>query len=305
MEDNINNYKYDDSVEDLKLKSFVEHSFPQKMDTNSIKQKTFMKIHDEQRRSHRRQWVRMSVAACILLAFVCLGVWKILDTHHVETLTAYSKKQVEMQHVVVPVGEKMTIMLSDGTKLVANSRTTLSYPKTFQGAERREVSIKGEAYLEVAHDAEHPFVVNSGKFKVKVLGTRFNISNYDDRKSSVVLAQGSVEITTDNKDLVRMKPSEKVVVENGSFVEKTQVDAQDYTSWMDGVLTLQGESVNDIAEMLSQYYGVKIVCNHVNSTPLYGKLVLQGSVMDVLETIKGMVKIKTIRKNDEIYIVTN
>lgn len=102
-----------------------------------------------------------------------------------------------------------------------------------------------------------------------------------------------------------MKPSEKVVVKNGSFVEKTQVDAQDYTSWMDGVLTLQGESVNDIAEMLSQYYGVKIVCNHVNSTPLYGKLVLQDSVMDVLKTIEGMVKIKTIRKNGEIYIVTN
>lgn len=304
MEDNINNYKYDDSVEDLKLRSFVEQSFPKKMDSNSIKQKTFMKIHDEQRRSHRRQWARVSVAACILLTFVCLGLWKILDTRRVETLTACTKK-MEMQHIIVPVGEKMTIMLSDGTKLVANSRTTLSYPKTFQGAERREVSIKGEAYLEVAHDAEHPFVVNSGKFKVKVLGTRFNISNYDDSKSSVVLAQGSVEITTDNKDLVRMKPSEKVVVKNGSFVEKTQVDAQDYTSWMDGVLTLQGESVNDIAEMLSQYYGVKIVCNNVNSTPLYGKLVLQDSVMDVLKTIKGMVKIKTIRKNGEIYIVTN
>ena len=50
MEDNINNYKYDDSVEDLKLKAFVEQAIPQKMDTNSIKQKTFMKIHDEQRR---------------------------------------------------------------------------------------------------------------------------------------------------------------------------------------------------------------------------------------------------------------
>ena len=67
MEDNINNYKYDDSVEDLKLRSFVEQSFPKKMDSNLIKQKTFMKIHDEQRRSHRRQWARVSVAACILL----------------------------------------------------------------------------------------------------------------------------------------------------------------------------------------------------------------------------------------------
>ena len=59
MEDNINNYKYDDSVEDLKLKAFVEQAIPQKMDTNSIKQKTFMKIHDEQRRLRRRQWVRL------------------------------------------------------------------------------------------------------------------------------------------------------------------------------------------------------------------------------------------------------
>ena len=141
MEDNINNYKYDDSVEDLKLKAFVEQAIPQKMDTNSIKQKTFMKIHDEQRRLRRRQWVRLSVAACTFVAFICIGVWKVLDTYYANALTAYTEKAVEIQHVVVPVGEKMTIMLSDGTKLVANSRTKLSYPKTFQGAEQREVSI--------------------------------------------------------------------------------------------------------------------------------------------------------------------
>ena len=70
MEDNINNYKYDDSVEDLKLRSFVEQSFPKKMDSNSIKQKTFMKIHDEQRRSHRRQWARVSCS--LYLVDVCL-----------------------------------------------------------------------------------------------------------------------------------------------------------------------------------------------------------------------------------------
>lgn len=51
-----------------------------------------MKIHDEQRRLHRRQWARVSVAACILLTFVCLGLWKFLDTRRVETLTACTKK---------------------------------------------------------------------------------------------------------------------------------------------------------------------------------------------------------------------
>lgn len=306
MENQISNYQYGDSQEDLKLKAFVEHSTLKNMDTNAIKQKTFMKIREEERRKRRRLWTALSAAACTLVAVVCAGVWAIRKDKVADLLAANEKQTVvEMQHISVPVGEKMTIMLSDGTKIVANSRTELSYPRTFQGADHREVAVKGEAYLEVAHDAEHPFVVNSGKFKVKVLGTRFNISNYDDSEASVVLAQGSVELTTANKDKVLMKPSEKVDIKDGSFVSKTHVDALDYTCWMNGIIRLNGENVHDIAKMLSQHYGKKIVCDKVGSTPLYGKLVLQDSVTEVLKTINGMVGAKTVRRGDEIHIMPN
>lgn len=305
MENNINEYKYDDSVEDLKLKAFVEHTTPKGMDSNAIKQKTFMKIRNEQRRQRRRLLTILSVAACSLVAIVVASVWAIKGGVGDEVLFSQVKPVAEMQHVTVPVGEKMTILLSDGTKLVANSRTELSYPKSFQQADQREISIKGEAYLEVAHDAEHPFVVNSGKFRIRVLGTRFNVSNYDDSEASVVLAQGSVEITTANKDKVMMKPSEKVDIKDGSFVSKQKVDALDYTSWMNGIICLQGENIQDIAKMLSRHYGVKIVCDHTAPTPLYGKLVLQDSVIDVLKTISGMVKMKTIQRGDEIHIMSN
>lgn len=74
----------------------------------------------------------------------------------------------------------------------------------------------------------------------------------------MVLAQGSVEITTANKDKVMMKPSEKVDIKDGSFVSKQKVDALDYTSWMNGIICLQGENIQDIAKMLSRHYGVKL-----------------------------------------------
>lgn len=304
MEDQNNNYQYGDSLEDLKLKAFVERSIPRKMDTNAIKQKTFMKIREAERRRRRRLWIVLSAAACTL-AFI-VGVWSLHNEIYTNQYANQVKyNAVEMQHISVPVGEKMTIILSDGTKIVANSRTALSYPSTFQGSDFREVAIKGEAYLEVAHDMEHPFVVNSGKFKVKVLGTRFNISNYNDSEASVVLAQGSVELTTTNKDKVLMKPSEKVDIKNGSFVAKTQVDVLDYTCWMNGIVKLKGENLREIAKTLSQHYGVKIVCDKIGSTPLYGKLVLQDSVLDVLKTINGMVGAKTVCRGDEIYIMSN
>lgn len=306
MENQISNYQYGDSSEDLKLKAFVEHANPKSMDTNAIKQKTFMKIREEEHRKRRRLWIALSAAVCTLVAVVCAGVWSIRKDKVGDFLTNNENQTtVEMQHISVPVGEKMTIMLSDGTKIVANSRTELTYPRSFQGADHREVAMKGEAYLEVAHDAEHPFIVNSGKFKVRVLGTRFNISNYDDCDASVVLAQGSVELTTTNKDKVLMKPSEKVDIKDGSFVAKTHVDVLDYTSWMNGILRLNGESVRDIAKILSQHYGVKIVCDKTGSTPLYGKLVLQDSVTEVLKTINSMVEAKTVRRGDEIHIMSN
>ncbi len=306
MEDQNNNYQYGDSLEDLKLKAFVERSIPRKMDTNAIKQKTFMKIREAERRRRRRLWIVLSAAACTLAFIVGVGVWSLHNEIYTNQYANQVKyNAVEMQHISVPVGEKMTIILSDGTKIVANSRTALSYPSTFQGSDFREVAIKGEAYLEVAHDMEHPFVVNSGKFKVKVLGTRFNISNYNDSEASVVLAQGSVELTTTNKDKVLMKPSEKVDIKNGSFVAKTQVDVLDYTCWMNGIIKLNGENLRDIAKTLSQHYGVKIVCDKIGSTPLYGKLVLQDSVLDVLKTINGMVRAKTVCRGDKIYIMSN
>ncbi|MFA6726647.1 MAG: FecR family protein [Prevotella sp.] len=308
MEKEIKHYKYELTMEDQKLRSFVENSALKHMDITAIKQKTFQKIHEEERRVKRRRILTIVGVAASLLLLVGVGFGIMFNKTESEDVQFASTLNVQptevMQTLTVPVGERMTIMLADGTKVIANSRTKLVYPKSFKG-DTREIMVNGEAFFDVAHDAEHPFIVKTDGFNVKVLGTRFNITNYNTSSSHVVLVQGSVELTTKSNDVVKMKPSDKVEVCNGAFTSKSQVDPNDYTCWMDGVMNLHGEGIQMIAQRLSQHYGVKIVCDVKEFTPLYGKLALQGSVYDVLNTVDTMAGIKTVKKGDTIHLVSN
>lgn len=207
------------------------------------------------------------------------------------------------EEVEVPVGEKMTLMLADGTKIVANSRTIVRYPKRFDG-ECREVYVKGEAYFDVAHDAEHPFLVHSDNFRVKVLGTRFNVNNYDTSDSQVVLVQGAVELKTTNNDRVRMKPNELVNLLEGSFAEKRTVNTDEYTCWMQGMINLDGESVESVAQRLSHYYGVTILFDDgMSADKIYGKLMLGDHVSEALQAIETMTRTRMEIRGDTIYLV--
>ena len=306
MNKDIKDYKYEKSVEDLKLKSFIDNSTPMNVDISSIKQKAFQKIRkEEKRRKNRRMFVlSISVAACFMLV---MGIkFSLADKNYWGIdLTALfnSGSSIDQEELVVPMGEKTTLLLTDGTKIVANSRTIVKYPKTFKGS-TREIYVKGEAYFDVAHDAEHPFVVNSDNFSVKVLGTKFNVSNYDNAESHVVLLQGSIELNTANHDRVRMKPKELVDIKDGGFTQKKEVNTDEYTCWMDGMINLDGECIQSVVKKLTNYYGVNIECeNKISSNKLYGKLVLEDSVTKVLSNIKEMTGARMIINGNSIRLV--
>ena len=307
MEKDIINHQYDSTPEDLKLKSFVENSKTKHMDITTIKLKTFMKIREEQRRQKQHRLFKIAAIAAGLLLVVGVGLHFMMRTDSISAVQYADAEDTNtevMQSVNVPVGETMTILLADGSKIIANSRTELLYPKSFKG-ETREVVVKGEAYFDIAHDESHPFIVKTNDFTVKVLGTQFNVSNYDHAASNVVLVQGAVELSTSNKDVVRMKPSDKVDISNGSFTSKSQVDPNDYISWTEGVIHLHGETIQSIVQRLNHHYGVQIVCDDHGDTPLYGKLVLQPSVYDVLHTINDMAHFKMMKKDQVIHLVSN
>lgn len=253
-----------------------------------------------QRRRRRMMITIASVAACVcVVAGVAL---KLLGTDHVDLsrATLAEAEEAGYTELVVTPGKRAELTLSDGTKLIANSRTRVLYPEHFDGAERR-IYANGEIYLEVAKDADHPFVVESNGFDVKVLGTVFNITNTSDSTASVVLVDGSVEVTTERDERVRLKPSDMVDLVNGEVSSLSHVDPADYTLWIDGLMSLRGESLSTLAQKLTDHYGVSVECDPVlGHVKVYGKLDLHDSIESVINSIREIVPMEIERKGDRI-----
>jgi transmembrane sensor len=210
----------------------------------------------------------------------------------------------QLNQLVVPRGKRTSLTLSDGTKLWLNSGSRAIYPAVFNKKER-EIFIEGEAYLEVAHDATKPFYVVTNQIHVKVLGTKFNVSAYpDDAAASVVLVEGSVQATVDSKK-VTMKPNQLLTYEkNTKATELEETDVLPYTSWKDGWMYCEKESMEAIATKLSRFYNVKIEFKDqkTRELTLTGKLDLKTECADIFKAISSTAPIAYEIQNDVILL---
>ena len=210
----------------------------------------------------------------------------------------------QMNQLIVPRGKRSSIELADGTKLWLNSGSRAIYPVAFKG-KTREIYIEGEGYLEVTHDATHPFYVVTDLIKVKVLGTKFNISAYkEDNHVSVVLIEGSVQTSIGTENLI-MKPDQILNVEKltqRTTLENTNV--LEYVSWIDGFMICNKEQIQSITTKLSRYYDVKINYNdlNINNLTLTGKLDLKSNCEEVMKVICATAPLKYEIVDNTIYL---
>ena len=155
-------------------------------------------------------------------------------------------------------GDKATIELPDGTNVVLNSASQLSYLNNF-GENVRRVQLNGEAYFKVAHDEKRAFIVQVGDLEVKVLGTSFNVSAYEDAKDvTVVLLEGKVGVYAQKMSHI-MKPGDKIEYNKATHkITATQVHPNDYIEWTKGNIYFEKESLENIMKTLSRIYDVEI-----------------------------------------------
>ena len=299
-EENINNI--DSELDSKKIESLLENVRMPAIDNSRIKLMVQEKIKKEKRRSLRRRiiWSSISSAAAVaLIVMMAIGFMggdklSLGSANETELLSAGYKE------ILVPKGKRMEIDLSDGSHLVANYNTRVIYPEQFTGKERR-IFVDGEVYVDVAKDKDHPFIVESEGFEVKVLGTKFNIDNRSDTSAIIVLVEGSIDLSTNKKQTIRLKPNDLVDVVNGDITGLRRVDAKDYISWIRGLRTLDGESMESLTNRLEEYYGVKINCDSdLSQTKIYGKLDLRDSLNDVLSSINNIVPMEIRREGNTI-----
>jgi transmembrane sensor len=161
-------------------------------------------------------------------------------------------------------GIKSKIVLSDGTIVDLNSRSSLSYPAVFNGKER-VVQLNGEAYFEVAKDKHHPFIVKTGMMNIKVLGTHFNVNAYNnDDKTIVSLMEGAVNIEKLNTaskrtESITLLPNQQAILDKASDAISVQnVNASLFALWKEGQYYFENENFVEIARKLERGFNVSI-----------------------------------------------
>lgn len=242
-------------------------------------------------------WKAISIAASIAL-LVTLS-WTFLNTA--------DKKPEGLQSVLVPAGQRVQLVLEDGTKVWLNSNSSFTYPTSF-GSKTREVELNGEGFFEVAKDARKPFVVKTQKYDVKVLGTTFNVYAYDHETSTfeTSLLSGSVNVLSkENKsNPIILKANEKVIEVNG-LLHKEAIDNLDRFRWKDGLICLDDVPFETLMEKFSLYYDIRIKIEnpHVSDYRCTGKFRQSDGIEYALRVIQKDLKFKFVR-NDETNTIT-
>lgn len=219
-----------------------------------------------------------------------------------------AKTNVILNQIVVPYGSRHTITLSDGTVVRLNSGSKLVFPAKFSET-KREVYLKGEGYFEVEKDQKKSFVVKTDFMNVKVLGTHFNISAYENEESaSAVLVEGSIEVYNNkffNNNLCKIKQGQGCFftgVDSKFRIEN--VDVNEYVSWKDGFYQIKDKSFGSITKKIEKYYNKRIDFkdNELAHRIISGKLVLDANLARTLDFLAKTTKSKHILNDDGIYV---
>ena len=154
-------------------------------------------------------------------------------------------------------GETKTIKLRDGTRIILNSGSELTVPNNFWN-NPRSVTLNGEAYFEVTENPELPFTVTTDISVTKVLGTKFNLTAYENESNIIHLDQGRVEFKSllghSNQASVLLPGEQATIVEG--IVEKESTIGIDHIAWMEKKLVFTEKPFESVAKTLERHYGV-------------------------------------------------
>ena len=216
---------------------------------------------------------------------------------------------IEWVEVSVPFGEQETVTLSDGTVLHLNSGSRLTYPAVFSGSSRT-VFMDGEAYLDVAKDPDHPFIIKSPGIDVKVLGTSFNFKNFaQERMAELLLMEGGVEASVsipNDTRTVRLRPGDKMQYdrENGNL-DIARFNPRGYKAFYeDNSLHFFDMEMADIARDLSRRFNCDIiVLDEELASRRYFSIFTNNETLDqILAVMSSDGKMRVVHSGKTIYL---
>lgn len=232
------------------------------IDSSALFRRIETRRHEKKLVGRKQFLVRLRNAAAIFILglIIPLIYFSILQTAKTNEI-GYHTESLSNEKV-----KKLT--LPDGTAVWLMSGSTISYPSSFLENKTRNVSVKGQAFFNVAKDASRPFILNLGEVGLEVVGTSFNVMNYDDEDHiDVALKTGKVDLFrgeyNPGKQVVEMIPGQLVTYDKNKpefYIADVKVDK--YTSWIDGILQFHNDPLEEVLKKLGRWYNITIEVNN-------------------------------------------
>ncbi|GAA3962927.1 FecR family protein [Mucilaginibacter dorajii] len=157
-----------------------------------------------------------------------------------------------------PRGGQYRLQLPDGTLVMLNAESSISYPTIFTG-KTRKVAITGEAYFEVVKNKKMPFIVSFGDQKVEVLGTHFDIRAYPEQPGETTLLEGSVKISNGNQKQLLVPGQQAVYNNNAKKFDIKAVDTEEIIAWKNGLFHFDNTDLDQVMLELARWYNVEVI----------------------------------------------
>ncbi|BEH00428.1 anti-sigma factor [Bacteroides sedimenti] len=255
-------------------------------------------LNEVNKRKKRKIWpaVRWACAIALLLFNISYFTYQYVIDYKPVYQEVYASK-----------GEKLVVLLADGSRVWLNADSKLVYPDKFGGDERK-VSLVGEAYFEIKKNSKMPFIVSADEMRIKVTGTKFNVSAYpSDKDITATLDEGKISIgsSQNNSSLLEMFPGQTAVYERES--NKCKIRTNEYykedSNWKENRLAFRNTSLQDVLNVLSRQFNVTFSVNDTQIKSFTYTFVSKNNDLgNILETIESITPVQFKKTSDGVYI---
>lgn len=184
-------------------------------------------------------------------------------------------------------GETYSFSLADGSKIWLNSASSIHFPVTFPGKERR-ITVTGEVFIAVAKDPSKSFIVTAGGLEITALGTAFNVTAYPDEDHiSATLAEGAVKLAG-GREMEKLRPGQQSsLYPGGHLTQPVDVDLDEVTAWKEGNFQFDNADIKAILRQISRWYDIEVIYEGpVKSGKFFGVVSRNSTLANVLEMLK-------------------
>lgn len=251
---------------------------------------------------------RIAIVAAAVLLILSTGLFTYL--YHFELLQPERAEIIAKKILTTKNGERAVYSLSDGSKVILHAGSTIEIPLDFN-INQRELFLEGEAYFEVVHNPEIPFIVHSGEAYTKVLGTKFLVRAWPDKIKNieVIVEEGKVvlgdsqQFSSSTQKEVTITRNQKGLLGSGMNPSVSEVtNLHWHLGWIEGRLVFEDRKLSEILPLIERWYAVEINVedNLILERKLTAEIDYTQPMMEVLKGIALSLDLKLYKEGQTI-----